>query len=92
MRSYEMVAILSPIKQSNKCVEALDNLFKRHGVMVKKEEKWGEKKIFHPRDRNIRKALFLYRNCRIKPELLKDLSKDLQIDSHIYHFSFKRTT
>lgn len=90
MRNYEMIAVLAPKKQSQKCLEALDNLFERHGVKTHKEEKWGEKRILHPQQKNIKKAFFIYRSCKIEAKKVKDLSKDMQLDSHIFRFMFKR--
>ena len=90
MRDYEMIAVLAPKKQSQECLEALDSLFERHGVKTRKEEKWGEKRILHPQKSDLKKAFFLYRSCLIKAENVRDLSKDMQLDSHIFRFMFKR--
>ena len=90
MRDYEMVAVLAPKKQGQKCLEALDGLFERHGAKTRKEEKWGEKRILHPQQRDLKKAFFIYRSCRMKAEKVKDLSKDMQLDPHIFRFMFKR--
>ena len=90
MRNYEMIAVLSPKKQSQKCLEALDNLFKRHGAQTRKEEKWGEKRIMHPQEKDIKKAFYVYRSCRMEAKKVKEFTKDIQLDSHIFRFMLKR--
>ncbi len=89
MGHYELIAILSPNKQNQKSLDALNDILKQHDVKVEREEKWGEKKIYHPTLPGINKGFYVYKSCRIAPEKIKEISKDLLLDSHILRVLFK---
>ena len=89
---YELIAILSPKKQNQKSIETLNGILENHSVKVEREEKWGEKRIFHPTIPGINKGFYIFKSCRIAPDKIKELSKDLLLDSHILRVMFKKVS
>ena len=90
MRSYDLITVLSPSKNTEESLEVLNKLLAKHSIRVSKEEKWGEKKIYHPKKQGMEKAIYIYKKCKVKPEKVSEITRDLRIDIHFLHFLFKR--
>ncbi len=88
--SYEIVAVLSPQKGDKEGLAAFAEILMRHSVQVSREEKWGEKKLPHPKHKEITTGFFVYKKCKILPKKVAEISKDIKLDAHIMHFMFRR--
>ena len=90
MRSYELIAILRTQKQEeDKTLSSMDELLGRFGVRTSLHESWGERKLHHPA-KGVTKGFFVYRNCKLAPDKLKDLTRDLRLEPYMLQFMFKR--
>ena len=67
----------------------VDTILQRYNAEVTKREVWGEKRLHHP-IKNITKAFFIYRSCRLEAPRLKELEHEMHLNAQILRFVFKR--
>ena len=85
MRQYELISILRSAENAGK----LKEIIKRHASEIVKEDDWGTRRLQF-KQAELDSGHYLLHVCKIAPEKVKELSRELQIDQDVISYMVKR--
>jgi len=90
MKNYEFMLILDPTvseDERNGTIESIGKMLKSAKAKIVKEDVWGDKKMAYKINKSDRGFYILY-NIEINPEALKDITRELNLEKHIWRHMF----
>ncbi len=89
MRLYDVIVVLSPKHPEQEAMDVLNRILERFGVHIRREEKWGYKRLPHPIS-GLKRAFFVYKSCKIDAKQIQELNRELLLNAHVLRFMLKR--
>jgi small subunit ribosomal protein S6 len=85
MRSYEITAIL---REGQNLIEetknAIKDILKKYSAEVTLEEDWGQKKLWHPIEKQDY-AFFTFLKCKMEPSQVEKIYHEFKLNQNILH-------
>lgn len=83
MKNYELITIFDNAPgELEKLKEAFHELLKRNNVEVESEEDWGTRNLHYEREEK-NQGFFHYTKCKIEPQSVKEVSRELEIQEGV---------
>ncbi|MCB1164968.1 MAG: 30S ribosomal protein S6 [Leptospiraceae bacterium] len=90
MKTYELIAILKESVPVEETVGTVQEIVKRHNGQVSNQETWGRKNLNYARQ-DLGAGSFHLFQCKMPPESVKEVARELKIQNGLLQFMIKAT-
>jgi ribosomal protein S6 len=88
MKTYELITVLKESDSADETLKAVEEIVKRNNGQVSNKESWGRKNLNYARQ-DLGTGTFHLLQCKMPPESVKEVSRELKIEGGLLQFMIK---
>lgn len=88
MKTYELIAILKESEPTEETIKTVQDIVQRYNGQVSNQESWGKRNLSYARQ-DLSTGTFHVFQCKMPPESVKEVSRELKIQNGLLQFMIK---
>ena len=88
MKNYELITILKESESVDETVKSVQEIVTRYKGQISNQETWGRKNLSYARQ-DLSAGSYHIFQCKMPPESVKEISRDLKIQGGLLQFMIK---